>query len=652
MHSNNAAVSDDDVIREFPRLFRLYKDGRVHRFLGTETTPAGLHSPTGVQSKDVTIDPDTGVAARLYLPAAASGEKLPLLIYIHGGAFCIGSPFIPPYHHHLNAVVSRANVVALSVHYRLAPEHPLPTAYDDAWAAIQWASAHSARNGPEPWLNDHADFQRVYFAGDSAGANIAHNMAMRVGSGSGSPSLNLDGLVLVHPYFSNGEKDELIEFLFPTRSNGMDDPRLNPAKDPDLAGLGCRRAVVMVAEKDELRERGVSYYEAVKKSGWSGVVDMVETEGEGHVFHLFDPTKEKVRELVKRFVSFLKDSHSVSTMDSSPPSSAAHTNKEEEEEEKEEELAYDLSPIMKVYKDGRIVRLAGEDVAPPGVDPATGVESKDVVISGHDDGGGGGGVSVRLFIPKLTTPDLKLPLFVYFHGGAFCIETPFSPNYHNYLNSVVSRANVVGVSVHYRRAPEHPVPAAHEDSWTALEWVASHSAGNGPDEWLNRHGDLTKVFLSGDSAGANIAHHMAIRVGSETLPGLTLQGIALVHPYFWGAERIRAESDRAEYAAKVDGLWKFACPTASGSDDPLINPEKDPKLGRLGCKRILVCVAEKDLLKDRGWYYKEILERNGFGGEIEVMETKEEDHVFHMLKPTCENAVAMLDRIVSFIKKD
>jgi hypothetical protein len=87
------------------------------------------------------------------------------------------------------------------------------------------------------------------------------------------------------------------------------------------------------------------------------------------------------------------------------------------------EVAHDHSPFLKIYKDGRIERIVGTEIAPPSLDPQTGVESKDVVISPET------GVSARLYIPK-TTPK-KLPLLVYFHGGGFCIETAFSPQYHN-----------------------------------------------------------------------------------------------------------------------------------------------------------------------------------------------------------------------------
>lgn len=302
------------------------------------------------------------------------------------------------------------------------------------------------------------------------------------------------------------------------------------------------------------------------------------------------------------------------------------------------EVAYDHSPFLKIYKDGRVERITGTEIAPPSLDPQTGVESKDVVISPET------GVSARLYIPKTTQK--KLPLLVYFHGGGFCIETAFSPQYHNYLNALVGEANVVVVSVDYRRAPEHPLPIAYDDSWAALKWVASHA-----DEWLKSHADLERVFFAGDSAGANIAHQMALRVGAEGLAGVKLQGIALVHPYFWGKDPIGAESAEPEKRAMVDHLWRFTCPATSGGDDPYINPATDPKLGSLGCGSVLVCVAEKDLLKDRGFYYRELLEKSGWGGAAEVVVAPGEDHVFHLLNPVNENSVALQKRIVSFINQ-
>jgi acetyl esterase/lipase len=96
----------------------------------------------------------------------------------------------------------------------------------------------------------------------------------------------------------------------------------------------------------------------------------------------------------------------------------------------------------------------------------------------------------------------------------------------------------------------------------------------------------------------------------------------------------------------------ISCTSASSfSIHPYINPASDPKLGSLGCGSVLVCVAGKDLLKDRGFYYRELLEKSGWGGAVEVMEAPGEDHVFHLINPVGENSAAMLKRIASFINQ-
>lgn len=59
-----------------------------------------------------------------------------------------------------------------------------------------------------------------------------------------------------------------------------------------------------VAEKDILRDRGWLFYEALSRSGWMGVVEIEETEGEDHGFHLYDLTCEKARDLIKHLADF------------------------------------------------------------------------------------------------------------------------------------------------------------------------------------------------------------------------------------------------------------------------------------------------------------------------------------------------------------
>ncbi|KAH7833395.1 hypothetical protein Vadar_005903 [Vaccinium darrowii] len=308
------------------------------------------------------------------------------------------------------------------------------------------------------------------------------------------------------------------------------------------------------------------------------------------------------------------------------------------------ELLFDVPNLFRIYKDGTIERLTGNEIVPPSTNPITGVQSKDVVIDQET------GISARIYIPKTTIPDhKKLPLLVYFHGGGFIIETAFSPTYHNYLDSLAAEAHVVIVSVDYRRAPEHLLPIAHDDSWAAINWVAAHSNQGGPEVWLNDYVDFNNVFFAGDTAGANIAHHMAVRVRLENPKGFHLVGVALVHPYFAGTEPIGVERDNVIGKSMRDKIWPIVYPTSSGLDDPLVNPVMDPNFSKLGCDKVLVCVAEKDFLRDRGLYYKEELEKSGWGGVVEVMDSEGENHVFHLFNPTCDNAVAMLKRLAAFM---
>ncbi|KAJ8572343.1 hypothetical protein K7X08_008854 [Anisodus acutangulus] len=309
------------------------------------------------------------------------------------------------------------------------------------------------------------------------------------------------------------------------------------------------------------------------------------------------------------------------------------------------EIAHDFFPLIRVYKDGRIERLMGEGLVPAESDPETGVQIKDIEIDPKIN------LSARLYLPKNLDPVHKIPLLVYFHGGGFVIESASSPTYHKHLSMVATEAKVVIVSVNYRLAPEYPLPIAYEDSWRALKWVGSHAKGDGNEPWLKHHADFNRVYFGGDSAGGNIAHNITIRVGSEKLEGMKLNGIFLACPFFWGKDLIDGEGENLGAKNYVEKLWLFVNPNSSGLDDPLINPEKDPKLCSLGCEKVLVYVAGKDPLRYRGFYYKEALENSKWRGTVEVVEIKDEEHVFHLFSPTAENSRAMLRKLVSFFNQ-
>lgn len=98
--------------------------------------------------------------ARLYAP---SFDRLPVLLYFHGGGFTIGSLAT---HDVLCRQLSHlAGCAVVSVDYRLAPEYEFPTAAHDAWDALQWLAAHAAGLG--------LDARRLAVGGDSAGGTLA-----------------------------------------------------------------------------------------------------------------------------------------------------------------------------------------------------------------------------------------------------------------------------------------------------------------------------------------------------------------------------------------------------------------------------------------------------------------------------------------------
>ena len=129
------------------------------------------------------------------------------------------------------------------------------------------------------------------------------------------------------------------------------------------------------------------------------------------------------------------------------------------------------------------------------------------------------GVPVRIY-KNSDAPNQRV--IVYYHGGGFVLYGLYS---HDYVcRRLCSMNNCIVVSVDYRLAPEHTFPAAHEDAFTALQWVRLHIGEYG--------GDAANIVVAGDSAGGNLAACMAHRCRKENIP---LRAQVLVYPWIDGA---------------------------------------------------------------------------------------------------------------------
>ncbi|XP_020239894.1 2-hydroxyisoflavanone dehydratase [Cajanus cajan] len=306
----------------------------------------------------------------------------------------------------------------------------------------------------------------------------------------------------------------------------------------------------------------------------------------------------------------------------------------------------EIPTYIKVLSDGTVERPRQAPLVPPSnPDPQTKVSSKDVIISHNPT------ISARLYLPELEGQHHKVPILVYFHGGGFFFESAFSQLYHHHFNTFVSLTNCIVVSVEYRLAPEHPLPACYHDCWDALSWVASQSSNNA-EPWLI-HGDFNRIFIGGDSAGGNIVHNVAMRGGSEALPcGVKLVGAIFSHPYFCSSYPIGSESGTGHEQSLPYVVWNFVYPSAPGGiDNPMVNPLAPgaPSLDKLGCSKIIVCVAGIDKLRDRGVWYYEAVNKSGWQGELELFEETAEDHVYHIFHPQSEKAIKLIKRLALFL---
>lgn len=226
-------------------------------------------APEGqVAAADISIPTEAGpLPARIYTPEGPG--PFPVIVYYHGGGWVIAD--LNVYDATPRALTLGAEAITVSVDYRHAPEHPFPAAHDDAWAAYTWIVEN---------IHDYnGDATRVAVAGESAGANLAANVALLArDTGSRAPVHQL----LVYPIAGSDLKTPSyeehaaakplgrtdMEWFFThvfTDPNDVNDPRINLVAQENLADLPP--ATVILAEIDPLRSEGEAYAAALSAAG-------------------------------------------------------------------------------------------------------------------------------------------------------------------------------------------------------------------------------------------------------------------------------------------------------------------------------------------------------------------------------------------------
>ncbi|KAK7280030.1 hypothetical protein RJT34_25092 [Clitoria ternatea] len=221
---------------------------------------------------------------------------------------------------------------------------------------------------------------------------------------------------------------------------------------------------------------------------------------------------------------------------------------------------------------GTLTRLNPIPQSPPSPDPTlpTPALSKDLTINQSKH------TWARIYLPHNAlhnSPNSKLPLIVFYHGGGFILYSAASTYFHDFCVSLANNTRSVVVSVEYRLAPEHRLPAAFEDSVEALHWIKTSN-----DPWLTRHVDYSRCYLMGESAGGNIAYNAGLRAAAEVhqIKPLQIRGLVLIQPFFGGTKRtpseLRLAEDKTLPLPITDLMWNLSLPVGVDRDYEYSNP--------------------------------------------------------------------------------
>ncbi|MEB4210460.1 alpha/beta hydrolase [Mycobacterium sp. 94-17] len=231
--------------------------------------------------------------------------------------------------------------------------------------------------------------------------------------------------------------------------------------------------------------------------------------------------------------------------------------------------------------------------------------------------GPAGSIAIRIYWPPSYSDSQRrhnaVPVVLYFHGGGFVIGDLDTHDGTARQHAVGAEAIVVNVD--YRLAPEHPYPAAVEDAWAAMRWVADHA-----EEEL--HGDPGRIAVAGDSAGGTISAAVAQRARDDGAPRLAFQ--LLWYPStMWDASlRSFAENAAAPVldAKAVAAFSRWYAGEVDMSDPPSgMAPGRAKDLSNLA--PAYIAVAGHDPLRDDGIRYGELLSAAGVAAEVHNAQT-------------------------------
>ncbi|KAL6499339.1 hypothetical protein OROHE_026002 [Orobanche hederae] len=246
---------------------------------------------------------------------------------------------------------------------------------------------------------------------------------------------------------------------------------------------------------------------------------------------------------------------------------------------------------------------------------------------------------IRLFRPRGTPPETKLPIIFHFHGGGFLWFGPDAIVYAELSNRT------------------HRLPAAYDDAVEAINWaktqaLAAGGGGDGAcDPWMEELVDFSRVFLMGLGSGGNIVYHAALRAVDLDLEPLKIVGLIINQTLFGGLQRTESEITYANDVSLplhgADLLWSLVLPEGADRRHEYCDPSNvgshGYKIGRL--PTTVVRTYEGSILVDRQQEFAHMLAARGVHVMAQFIEGGH--HVMDAVDPI--SAQTLYDDIRDFV---
>ena len=264
-------------------------------------------------------------------------------------------------------------------------------------------------------------------------------------------------------------------------------------------------------------------------------------------------------------------------------------------------------------------------------------QGPDVDVENSTAPGPAGDIPIRIYSPR--DAGSGLPILVYYHGGGWVIGN--LDTHDHACRELCAGTGGLVVSVDYRLAPEAKFPAAADDSWAALQWIAANAEHLG--------GDPDRIAVGGDSAGGNLAATMSLLARDNGGPRLVFQ--LLVYPAVdmeFGRPSINENAD-GHVLTRDHMIWFRGHYLRSEADRADFRASPIRAADHTGLPPALVITAELDPLRDEGRDYAETLQAAGVPATLANYDGQV--HVFFQLSPILDGGRKAVDQACAALRE-